>query len=289
MDVIREILLQPTLRCQQNLIRMNISETQVEAHSSTSRHLNLQAFLSLLGGGTVSMRVQPDPSPPDQRGRASEVTVVCGPTSRNLCAIRFLRQAEFQEFLVANPSLSRSMLTSGPDGYFVWCRIDGYCPVSRRFSDREWLAQGGSVDLQLDQARVLRAAAPVTIRFCNIAWPPDVAGPLLQGGAIARLGLPVTEGRYGSAVVNYRFLILTFAEIWRLIYNPKTGQFLRFHPECCRYLLESETAIKTSLANYVQGFLNSLPSDCGVYTLTESSAETLMGALRSSVPLLSSP
>lgn len=243
-----------------------------------------QDLLAHLGSGTVSMLVQPDSG----QIRPAKMRIICGPPSQNLCAVRFCSLAGLQQFLVDNPSLSPSLLTSGPGEYLVWCRIDGCSPASKQFPDREWLADGGSVVIRQDQLKVIQAAVPVTIRFCNIVWPPEVARDLLRDATVARLGLPLTEGRSGEAIVNYRFLVLTFAEMWRLIYNPNTGQFLRFDPENCRYLPETDSAITSGLSNYVQKFLGSLPSDCGVHRLTASSTQHLMGVLRNLVPLCSS-
>ena len=53
----------------------------------------------------------------------TDLAVVCGPASGQLCALQFMEAAALDEFKELNPTL-KTLITQHPDGTRIWYRID---------------------------------------------------------------------------------------------------------------------------------------------------------------------
>ena len=160
-----------------------------------------------------------------------DIGVVCGPRSHNLACIRFHDSAKRSEFLAKNPALQSALITSSPQGLFVWVRIDGWCPpCNHEHPLCDWISEKIVLIATREQRSEYRfdnQAQPALVKFNQIVWPDDLA----IYWALTAAGLEyeiLVEDRRGNPMVNDDFVASMFMALnANVFYNPASAAFYR--------------------------------------------------------------
>jgi hypothetical protein len=210
----------------------------------------------------------------------ADVGILCGAWSGNLCAVRFDDEPALGRFLADNPALRGSLITGTPTGTFVWCRIDGFYPLARKFEGLEWLAQGRLAVVYARPPRdhgyrCLNAVRPLVLPFSKIVWPASIRPAFLGETLTFHYGAPFTANEAGEITLNEHYVVAHYAQDRRVLYEPARKQFYRFDSASNRYRVDHEERImselstvlldlsrqpwcKTGLVDRSHGFLRSL-------------------------------
>jgi hypothetical protein len=185
---------------------------------------------------------------PNQPSASSlDIGIECGFSNRNLVAIWFPDEKHRSEFLSRNLALAGTLLTSSPDGFFVWLRVKGRYPGNHGHPKCAWLAvtllQIGSRDSK-SSYKFDNQGHPVSICFRDIVFHPEVYEPLNQEMEVLEFPREVPD-KSGRAVLNDDYVIHQFMRFHEIWFNPVTGYFFqitnglvqRVHEEEIKHLL----------------------------------------------------
>ena len=160
----------------------------------------------------------------------SDIGVVCGAPSHNLAVIRFREEKHRADFLVNNPLLKDTLLTSSPGCFCVWVRIEGWYPKNREHPSCGWVSSDKCVVVATRQPdsrnRFDNHGHPVTLKFKEIVWP-DADLAMCWAFQMASMEYEITVlDKHGDEVVNDDFLASMFTNMHaNVFFNPVTGTF----------------------------------------------------------------
>ena len=172
------------------------------------------------------------------------IGVLVGAPSNGLCSIDIDADEHVEPFLALNPKLKGTLQTKGQRGCNVWVRIEGGCPnltsldldssadgETKKWG--EWRGTGGqTVTMGKHPSgcdyQVIQEAKPITIRFDEIVWPPNVRLPWPDSHyarIVAKAGEPYSTGERGAVYLNQMFFTEKFAEEHLILYEPDEKTF----------------------------------------------------------------
>jgi hypothetical protein len=149
--------------------------------------------------------------------RGSNIGVLLGPSSGNLCAVDIDSDDAVETFRELNPQLRNSLTTRGANGCQIWVIIDSEYPA-RRVNSRlkipgttkpvaEWRGGGGHQSILsgrhpngMDYQFIVEASA-VRIAFSEINWPVEW-GMNFENGALPSVSDTVLPGQINPELWN---------------------------------------------------------------------------------------
>ena len=144
----------------------------------------------------------------------SDIAVVCGPVSFNLCALRFNNDAALARFQELNPGMT-TLTTKHPDGVWLWVRIEGFAPKTQRLPDCMWQSDGfvRMFDRRPHGEKhvVLEAIEPQVTSFASICWSKETTTWLLPEIVASDYGNPFEPAENEMSRPNYAFWSKCFA------------------------------------------------------------------------------
>ena len=157
-----------------------------------------------------------------------DIAARCGVHSHNLAAIRFHDETARADFLVRNPDLQGTLLTSSPNGFFVWVRIEGWYPENHEHPICDWISDK-FVAVAIRQAdskyRFDNQGHPTVVSFRQIVWPADLAMHWAWKITASEYEI-LAEDKHGGPVVNDDFVASMFINMHANIsFNPVIGTF----------------------------------------------------------------
>ena len=127
----------------------------------------------------------------------SGISVVCGPASEDLCALKFTSESGRQDFIDGNPALAGALMTQTEASFIIWVRFTGFCPKSVKLDDNlTLLSHGQSVEVyERDQFKDQMRGALIRARLIasvKVQWPYELLRQFLFGmGNFSLWGSPI--------------------------------------------------------------------------------------------------
>ena len=242
----------------------------------------IQHLRSRLGDGVVLVPVPPGQKGPTQPGwnkatiermndpaylaelNVSNIGVLLGKASGNLCSIDIDRDEDVEPFLELNPRLQPSLRTKGSRGANIWVRVAGDYPKLTKIPNGcgdwgEWRADGGQTiidGLHPNGNRYTRLvdAPPVEIAYNDIKWPDGLKPPKLQTACkeydelVSEFGQPFAKSDKGRIMLNQRFFVGRFAREHLVLFEAEEAMFYCYDPENGLWAPQSQPSIREMFA-----------------------------------------
>lgn len=227
----------------------------------------------------------------------NDIGVLLGRASGNLCAIDIDDDAGVEPFLKLNPELARTLRTHGARGAQLWVRIEGDFPALTKIKTSgggdwgEWRADGGQSVIHGFHPNgrpytIQNRAAPVSLAFEKIIWPPDLKLPWVKTEyelLVEAEGEPFSIGKAGGVTINHMFFVRKYQLEHHVLYDSTLAEFFQYDEKSGLWLRQSEESLK-------RRFLDSLhqaAKETGVSAVqlkrTDAFAGSLVSLLKSIV------
>lgn len=256
----------------------------------------------------------------------------------HLCSIDVDDDASVDAFLAVNPGLAGTLQTHGKRGRNFWVWVEGESPpeikglcwiatedkdsvtapgkkivkggrdVDRRFG--EWRATGGQTVIYGTHPKggnysVLVDAAPVRLRFDEIAWPAGLYLPWLQekieeeqrlkeaervaemkrqeevlAGLIGQYGRPWTLSKKGKLTINQAFFAAFYGTKHKIFHSAEEQRFFRYQGEKSGLWIEQTAdSIRWEMAADIKQIADEQDGAEGAEQLINARTTQLMNAL----------
>lgn len=265
---------------------------QTKSTGSITQHL-----VSLLGEDVVLLWVKKGEKAPKWRGwqkttiemmsnprylknlnNDRNIAVLTGAPSGGLCSIDIDDDEAVEPFLAANPNLANTLRSRGRRGCNLWLRITGAVPplsVIKQPGGKpwgEWRSTGSCTMIHgvhpegMNYVRVPEVS-PITLRFDEIQWPPELMLPWLttddelpatgdesDDPIIQQYGVPVfyAKARNGEMFVkgiNEAYWAGLYAAEHTMLYEPEERTFFQYADETGIYSVISPDVIKQAISH----------------------------------------
>ena len=163
----------------------------------------------------------------------SDIAVVCGPASFNLCGVRFKDVSALAKFRQLNPEL-KTLTTQHPDGVWLWLKIIGFVPKTQWLPECFWQSHGF---VKVHDRRphgeeygVLESVEPELIAFASICWSKETTAWLLPEIVASDYGNSSEPAENGASRPNYAFWARYFSLARGIRYVPTQKSFYHCEP-----------------------------------------------------------
>ena len=210
-----------------------------------------------------------------QKLLATNIGVLMGKASSNLCSIDVDSDARAEEFEKANPKLAATFQTKGARGRNFWVRVKGEYPdlfkIKAGTEDwGEWRSNGGQTIVYgthpsgCQYTYPVRGATPVEIEFSEINWPEDTNRPWKDDEHKKKCkeleeawGAPFkyrtnTETQEQTLVgINEPFWAAKYHTENKILWEPSEKKFYMYDPETGLWGIKSEDTIKQEISSSI--------------------------------------
>jgi P4 family phage/plasmid primase-like protien len=196
----------------------------------------------------------------------ANIAVYLGKASGGLCAIDFDHDDDLASFDALNPKLRGTLRSRGSRGAMLWLRIAGDYPESCTTPHFEWRADKrlstiwGRHPKGMDY-EVLCEAAPLSLSFGEIQWPPEWRLPWVPS-VIEQLeleyGPPLAVPERGAIKINQGFLVGKFLREHDVLYDSITGRFYRYDAATGLWRYAPDVAIQNQFAGDARSLIREI-------------------------------
>jgi hypothetical protein len=188
-------------------------------------------------------------STPDYQRKlaVSSIAVLCGVKSSCLAAFQFGDTDQADKFLADNPDLKSTLMTSTPDGLFVWVRFLKTGAIPADLDQYRILADGNCVKIfdRIDPGKkyLVRNAPISTAEFKHLVLRGCNALALRMIQYACNFGNPVIRGK-----INPIFWSITYAEEMGVCFDVVNEHF--FEARAGKRRLVAETLLKKEILDW---------------------------------------
>jgi hypothetical protein len=173
-----------------------------------------------------------------------------------MCAITFTELPALQRFLEHNPPLRETALLSGPNGFTLFIRIDGFRPRTTTVPYCKWLGQNELVPVCLRRKFTQTYTwnnkhKPLELSFSEIIWPDGMERMFAFEQVEFTYHSPFYADRKGNPVLNLPYWSALFARINTVKYCPGSQTFYQRDVEAQEWVELSITHIKAAMLEFM--------------------------------------
>jgi P4 family phage/plasmid primase-like protien len=227
------------------------------------------------------------------------IGVLQGAPSNGLCSIDIDADEHVAHFFELNPRLTETLQTKGQRGLNLWVRVEDECPKltpleldssegGETVNWGEWRGTGGHTVIMGKHPsgsnyQTLHEAKPITIRFGEIVWPPNVRLPWPDPHyerIVAKTGEPYFIRRWGIGPLNQMFFTEKFAAENLILHEPDEKQFYCYDESTGLWRPKTVDSLKWRIAQEVKAYADTQQGRIEPFRYNEGFCETLVRLLR---------
>ena len=189
--------------------------------------------------------------------RHSDLAVVCGQVSDQLCGLHFMDSAAYAQFRELNPGLA-TLTMQVPEGIWIWFRIIGFSPGTQPLPDGSWHSDGAVKVHQRHSAgsgyKVLDPAEPVVAPFDCLQWGRQTRSHLRGQVVAADYGEAFEPAANGKLRPNHAFWARYFSLEDGILFDPAHQCFYCRDPEAQAWTGLAVECVQNRLIRFLMHF-----------------------------------